>query len=260
MRKNYWFRVCAWGTCSLAILGADAVGIRWSASAVEPPLEQYITLDDGLYALQADGTYSKVEGKRPQSHTHTHNGNHVHDQNGNHVHDHGTSVRPGGGGAQQNAKYLRLDDGLYVLQSDGTYMRAQDMPRPVSPGNRPNSNNQQAWQDDNWDDDGNGWNQPQWQDDGRRPQPQPQWPDNRPVRPNRPPNNQDLSGWMDEGHSPKSGRRPQPPWIDNRPVRPNRPSNDQDMSGQMVEGQNESADDGRSDLEKLGEFLDAIIQ
>ena len=222
MRKNYWFRVCACGTCSLAILGADAVGIRWSASAVEPRVEQYITLDDGLYALQADGTYSKVEGKRPQPHTHTHsgnhvhdqngnhvhthNGNHVHDQNGNHVHDHGTSVRPSGGGAQQNGKYLRLDDGLYVLQSDGTYMRAQDVPRPVSPGNRPNSNNQQAWQnggrrpqqqwqDDGWDDDGNGWNQPQRQNGGRRPQPQQQWTDNRPVRPNRPSNNEDAAAF-----------------------------------------------------------------
>ena len=312
MRKNYWFRVCACGTCSLAILGADAVGIRWSASAVEPRMEQYITLDDGLYALQADGTYSKVEGKRPQPHTHTHSGNHVHDhgtavrpsgggaqqngkylrlddglyalqadgtyskvegkrpqsdthtQSGNHVHDHGTSVRPSGGGAQQNAKYLRLDDGLYVLQSDGTYMRAQDVPRPVSPGNRPNSNNQQVWQDDGWDDDGNGWNQPQWQNDGRRPQPrprpQPQWVENRPVRPNRPSNNQDVSDLMVEGQQHKSGRRPQPQWTDNRPVRPNRPSNDQDVSGLMDEGQSAHADDGRSDLEKLGEFLDAIIQ
>jgi len=202
-------------------------------------MEQYITLDDGLYALQADGTYSKVEGKRPQSHTHTHNGNHVHDQNGNHVHDHGTSVRPSGGGAQQNAKYLRLDDGLYVLQSDGTYMRAQDVPRPVSPGNRPNSNNQQAWQDDNWDDDGNGWNQPQWQDDGRRPQPRPQprppWVENRPVRPNRPPNNQDLSGWMDEAPSAYASR--------------DDGSSDVEQDVEQLE-----------QLEKLGEFLDAIIQ
>jgi hypothetical protein len=164
---------------------------------------KYLRLDDGLYALQADGTYSKVEGKRPQSDTHT--------QSGNHVHDHGTAVRPSGGGTQQNGKYLRLDDGLYVLQSDGTYMRAQDVPRPVSPGNRPNSNNQQVWQND-----------------GRRPQPQPQW-------------------------------------VDNRPVRPNRPSNNQDVSGLSYEGNAEHAewDDGRSDveqLEQLGQFLDAILQ
>ena len=245
MRKNYWFRVCAWGTCSLAILGADAVGTRWSASAAEPPLEQYITLDDGLYALQADGTYSKVEGKRPQPHTHTHS------------HNQGAGGRPNASVPPRNEKYLRLDDGLYVLQSDGTYMRAQDMPRPVSPGNRPNSNNQQAWQDDGWDDEGNGWNQPQWQNDGRRPQPQPQWTDNRPVRPNRP---QPQPQWTDNHPVRPNRPQPQPQWTDNRPVRPNRPSNNQDMSGQMVEGQNESADDGRSDLEKLGEFLDAIIQ
>ena len=261
MRNINWFRMCAWGTCSLAILGADAVGTRWSASAVEPPLEQYITLDDGLYALQADGTYSKVEGNRPQSLMQTHTGNHVHDNS--------TLVRPNGGGPQQNGKYLRLDDGLYVLQSDGTYMLAQNVPGPVWPGNRPNSNNQQVWQDDGrrpqqqwqddgWDDDGNGWNQPQWQGNDYRPQPQ--WINNLPVRPNRPSTDQDVSGLSYEGPSYKNGRWPQPQWIDNRPVRPNRPSNDQDVSGLMQQGNAEHADDGRSDLEKLGEFLDAIIQ
>lgn len=215
MRHDNWFRMFAWGACSAVMLVPYAVCSCVSVSAQEPPKEQYITLDDGLYTLQADGTYSKVEGKRPQAHAHTHN----HD----HVHDHGAGGRPSAGVPQQNEKYLRLDDGLYVLQSDGTYMRAQDVPRPASPGYRPNSNNQQVWQnggrrpqpqrqDNDWDDDDNGWNQPQWQNGGRRPQPQPQWQGN--------------------------GYRPQPQWQNNGNMRPNRPSNNQDAAafGNFIQG------------------------
>jgi len=200
VRTTNRFEFSFLAACAVVI---GSVGGLATRAVAEPPLEQYITLDDGLYALQADGTYSKVEGRRPQPQSRVHHDHHHHQ---------GEAVPQSGG------KYLRLDDGLYVLQSDGTYMRAEDMPRPQRPvpsgsgqgGNWVQGGNgqswqggqripQQQWQNNGWNNQNNGWNnqnngwnnqnngwnnqnngwnqqsngwnnQQQWQNNGRRPQ------------------------------------------------------------------------------------------
>lgn len=114
-----------WLTGTIALVAMNATGWTSDAVAVEPPLEQYITLDDGRYALQADGTYSKVGGNAPPAPKPTHN--HVH----NHPNGQTTPT-----GSKQNEQYIRLDDGLYALQSDGTYSKV-DRPQPQpQPHNR----------------------------------------------------------------------------------------------------------------------------
>jgi len=212
VRQSISKRFRDWSAGTIALLSLHAVGLTPVAFAVELPLEQYIDLDDGRYELQADGTYSKVGGYRPPSPANTHNHTHNHTQ----LPSSGGQVIPSR--PRQNEKYLRLDDGLYVLQSDGTYAKADSVApgpqRPVTPNYRPNANIQ-PWQNNGRvrpnsqnegyvDDEGRRWvrqfnervPQPQWQPNPNQIRPQPQWVDNNTSQrlpPGRRPNNQDDS-------------------------------------------------------------------
>jgi len=194
--------------------------------------DRYLRLDDGLYELNADGTYHKVEGAtasspRPSS----------------------SSSRPAtsssSGQFTGQERFIRFDDGLYERMADGTYTKADErrLTQSQSQSGRYGSSStssdprwqQQFGRQDQWDNQPEQWfdgRPQQWSNNGRPPQwnnnvgPQ-QWNNN--VRPqqwnhNRPPATDsmlmDLTGQEKQPRSaPKpmmqqGQRRPRPQAVD----------------------------------------------
>jgi hypothetical protein len=134
--------------------------------------ERYLRLDDGLYELNADGTYHKVEG------------------NGGSGSRQPTPSRPAAGSSSgqysANERFMRLDDGLYERGADGTYTKVDErrmQQQSQSGGSGASStSNDPRWQQqyggqDEWDDGSRRYNRPpQWNNN------QQQWSNNRPQQ------------------------------------------------------------------------------
>jgi hypothetical protein len=200
-------------SCGREIQGfllAAAIGLSAIPLAAQ---DRFLRLDDGLYELNADGTYHKVQGStanapRPQS----------------------SPSRPAASSSSSGQftgqeRFMRFDDGLYERMADGTYTKVDDRRLTQSqsqPGRygASSTSTDPAWQrqfgrQNQWDNESEQWfdDQPQqWSNNGR---PQ-QWSDN--GRPQQWSNNGRPQQWSNNGRPQQwsNNGRPQQ-WNNNQP-------------------------------------------
>lgn len=168
-----------------------------------PGVDRYLRLDDGLYELNADGTYHKVNSASAA--------------NPPRASSPSRSAASSSGSFTGQERFMRFDDGLYERMADGTYSKADErrqMQQSQSGGYGASSTSLDR-----------GWQQQfgppqQWNN-----QPQQQWNNGRPQQ------------WINNQPQQWNSNRPQQ-W-NNRPQQWNNNSN-------------------QEDLRQLGQFLNAL--
>jgi hypothetical protein len=195
-------------SCGREIQGfllAAAIGLSAIPLAAQ---DRFLRLDDGLYELNADGTYHKVQGStanapRPQS----------------------SPSRPAASSSSSGQftgqeRFMRFDDGLYERMADGTYTKVDDRRLTQSqsqPGRygASSTSTDPAWQrqfgrQNQWDNESEQWfddHPQQWSNNGR---PQ-QWSNN--GRPQQWSNNGRPQQWSNNGR-PQQWNNSRPPATD----------------------------------------------
>lgn len=170
--------------------------------------ERYLRLDDGLYELNADGTYHKVEG------------------NGGSGSRQPAPSRPAAGSSSGqysgNERFMRFDDGLYERGADGTYTKVDErrMQQQSQSGGYGASSTS---------------NDPRWQQQYGGQQ---QWQNGRPQQGNMQWNQQQYN-------RPQQWNNNQQQWNNGRP---------QQFNQQQWSNNNNN----QNDLRQLGAFLNAL--
>lgn len=160
--------------------------------------DRYLRLDDGLYELNADGTYHKVErstASTPQPSA--------------------VSARPttdsSAGRYTGQERFMRFDDGLYERMADGTYTRVDERRLKQSQSQSGRYGASSTSTDPRW--------QQQFGRQNQRDNEPEQWFDNRPQQWNNQSqqwNNNRPQQWNNQSQQWSNNNRPQQ-WNNNRP-------------------------------------------